>query len=211
MTAVSDQPRTTQLADLVRQHQAGVWRYLRYLGADPPEADDLTQETFLSVARKPFEERCPKQSAAYLRTVAGNQLRMLRRKQKREADCVSLEAAEAIWAEAAGDDGLETYLDALRKCLETLDGRARQAIDLHYREQTSRDQTAQRLDMKPEGIKTLLRRTRQVLRECIERRIRYETGPTNNSIAAELLSAESGSRNDTNGKQAESDSHVPTQ
>lgn len=181
MTAVSDEPRT-QLADLVREHQAGVWRYLRYLGAGPPEADDLTQETFLTIARAPFEERCSKQTAAYLRTVAGNHLRMLRRRQKREGECVSLEAAEAVWAEAAGDDGLETYLDALRECLAGLDGQARQAVDLHYKENVSREQMAERLDMKPEGVKTLLRRTRQVLRECIERRLRSETAQTINEL-----------------------------
>lgn len=175
MTAVSEEPRT-RLADLVREHQAGVWRYLRYLGADPPEVDDLTQETFLAVTRAPFEDRCPRQTAAFLRSVAGNQLRMLRRRQKRECECVSLEAAEAVWAKAAVDDGLETYLDALRECLAGLDGRARQAIDLHYKDNVSREQMAERLDMKPEGVKTLLRRTRQVLRECIERRLRSETG-----------------------------------
>jgi RNA polymerase sigma-70 factor (ECF subfamily) len=146
------------------------------LGADPPEADDLTQETFLAVARAAFEERCSRQTAAYLRTIAGNQLRMLRRRQSREGACVSLEAAEAIWAEAAGDDGLESYLDALRECLAGIDGRARQAIDLQYRDNSSREQIAQRLEIKPEGIKTLLRRTRQVLRDCIERRLRSEIG-----------------------------------
>ena len=36
------------LAELVREHQADVWRYLRYLGADGHDADDLTQETFLA-------------------------------------------------------------------------------------------------------------------------------------------------------------------
>jgi RNA polymerase sigma-70 factor (ECF subfamily) len=175
MTAVSEEPRT-QLADLVRQHQAGVWRYLRFLGAEPSEADDLTQETFLAVAKASFEERCRHQTAAYLRAVAGNQLRMLRRRQSRQCNCVSLEAAEAVWAQAAGDDGLETYFDALRDCLAGIDGRARQAIDLQYRDNLSREQIAERLDITPEGVKTLLRRTRQVLRVCIERRLRRETG-----------------------------------
>lgn len=204
MTAVSEEPRT-QLADLVREHQAGVWRYLRYLGAGSPEADDLTQETFLAVVCAPFEDRCPKQTAAYLRTVAGNQLRMLRRRQKREGDCVSLEAAEAVWAEAAGDDGLETYLNALRECLAGLDGRARQAVDLHYREEVNREQLAQRLDMKPEGVKTLLRRTRQVLRDCIERRLRNDATP----LAGDLRSPPSGSRGDPAIEPTASVSHEP--
>ena len=57
MTAAMMTERQTQLADLVRQHQAGVWRYLRFLGCDRPLADDLTQETFLAVLETPFDIR----------------------------------------------------------------------------------------------------------------------------------------------------------
>ena len=106
MTAVSDPPRVEfDLASLVREHQADVWRYLRYLGAAAEDADDLTQETFLAVARTPFELRSRGETAAYLRTAARNQLLMLRRKQGRQMSTVELAAAEEVWAAAtpAGD------------------------------------------------------------------------------------------------------------
>ena len=35
-----------ELAVVVRVNQAGIYRYLRYLGADRPTAEDLVQETF---------------------------------------------------------------------------------------------------------------------------------------------------------------------
>jgi DNA-directed RNA polymerase specialized sigma24 family protein len=57
---------------LVRMHQASVWRYLRYLGASAELADDLTQETFLQLLRAPFVEQSPASTAAWLRTVARN-------------------------------------------------------------------------------------------------------------------------------------------
>ena len=66
---------------------------------------------------------------------------------------------------------LTDYLDALRECVEQLEGRCRQAIDLHYRDGAGREAIAERLEMKPDGVKTLLRRTRQVLRECVERKL----------------------------------------
>src|SRR4051795_8801330 len=139
MTAIDQQPPRTDkpadLASLVRQHQAGVWRYVRFLGADPTEADDLTQETFLAAARGQFVERDERQTAGYLRVVARNQLLALRRRQNREVGTVELEAADSVWAAAAGSDGsLASYLDGLRECLEQLEGRSRQAIDLHYQE-----------------------------------------------------------------------------
>jgi RNA polymerase sigma-70 factor (ECF subfamily) len=185
MTAIQDQPPQAEasspppgpanLANVIRQHQDGVWRYVRFLGADPSEADDLTQETFLAFARSEFVERCQGQTTGYLRVVARNQLLALRRKQCREVSTVELEAADAVWAAAAGPDGsLNEYLDALRECVEQLEGRARRAVDLHYCEQAAREAIAVELEMKPDGVKTLLRRTRQLLRECIERKIKTE-------------------------------------
>jgi RNA polymerase sigma-70 factor (ECF subfamily) len=164
------------LANLVQKHQAGVWRYVRFLGADASEADDLTQETFLALARAEFVERDERQTAGYLRVVARNQLLALRRKQNREVSTVELEAADSVWAAAAGPDGsLGGYLEALRDCVQQLEGRARQAIELHYHDQAGREAIATRLEMQPDGVKTLLRRTRQVLRECVERKLKTET------------------------------------
>jgi RNA polymerase sigma-70 factor (ECF subfamily) len=180
MTAIQEQPPQTcepvDLAGLVQQHQASVWRYLRYLGADQTDAADLTQETFLAFARAKFAERDNRQTAGYLRTVARNQLLGLRRRQKREISTVEIEAAHTVWATAAGPDGsLTDFLDALRECVEGLEGRPRQAIDLHYREAAGRDKIASRLEMTPHGVKTLLRRTRQLLRECVERKLNSES------------------------------------
>jgi RNA polymerase sigma-70 factor (ECF subfamily) len=190
MTAIQDQPPTRagaepveapppsdplDLAALVRTYQSGVWRYVRFLGADRTEADDLTQETFLAFARSEFRERCDRQTVAYLRLVARNQLLALRRKQNREISTVDLEAADTVWAAAAGPDGsLTDYLDALRECVEQLEGRARLAVNMHYRENYSRESMAAALDLKPDGVKTLLHRTRQLLRECVERKVNAE-------------------------------------
>lgn len=163
------------LAALVDQHQADVWRYLRYLGADRADADDLTQETFLVVSRSKFEQRSDRETSAYLRSIARNQLLMLRRLQRRAIDTVQLEAAEQVWAAHVPDEGMNPILSTLADCLKTIDGRAREAIHLFYREDLSRKAMAAALSMKPEGIKTLLRRTRDALRDCIERKTDRQT------------------------------------
>src|SRR5262245_45680761 len=121
MTAIEEPPQRAgssqapaNLARLVLRHQAGVWRYVRFLGADAAEADDLTQDTFLALARSQFVERDERQTAGYLRVVARNQLLALRRKQNREVSTVELEAADAVWAAAAGPDGsLTNYIEVL--------------------------------------------------------------------------------------------------
>jgi RNA polymerase sigma-70 factor (ECF subfamily) len=173
MTAVSDPPRVEfDLASLVREHQADVWRYLRYLGAAADDADDLMQETFLAVARTPFEVRSRAETAAYLRTAARNQLLMLRRRQGRLICTVELAAAEEVWAETLTAGDSNEFLQALSDCCQALAGRAREAVDRFYRDGESREQLAARFEVTVDGIKTLLRRTRASLKDCIERRLR---------------------------------------
>jgi RNA polymerase sigma-70 factor (ECF subfamily) len=164
--------RQAEMAGLVHAHQAGVWRYLRFLGCDPAEADDLVQETFLAVLGEGFEVRSPGQTAAYLRTVARNRLLMARRKARRGPPEVDLEAAEAVWAQAGGDDGLSDYLVALADCLQkAVSPRVRRALELQYRDRASRAEIAAALDLAVEGVKTLLRRARSALRDCVERKL----------------------------------------
>jgi RNA polymerase sigma-70 factor (ECF subfamily) len=171
MTVASSPPPVKfDLASLVREHQADVWRYLRYLGAAEHDADDLAQETFLAVARSPLELRSRSETAAYLRTAARNQLLMLRRKQGRQVGTVELAAAEEVWAQRVPDGDSNAIVDALKACCETLAGRAREAVQKFYRDGLGREQVAEALGMTADGVKTLLRRTRDTLRECVGRR-----------------------------------------
>ncbi len=171
------------LADIAQTHRLGIWRYLRFLGCDDAGADDLTQETFLAVARggngidgngEPIRDM-----PAYLRGVARKvflkQVSRSRREPSLEKlDDAYLAEADEVWSQFAGNDDGDTWIESLRECVEQLSGRGRQAIDLHYREELSREQIARRLEMTPDGIKTLLRRTREVLRQCVERKVRAE-------------------------------------
>jgi RNA polymerase sigma-70 factor (ECF subfamily) len=176
MTAVGAHERVEfDLASLVREHQADLWRYLRYLGAAAEDADDLTQETFLAVARTPFELRSRGETAGYLRTAARNQLLMLRRRQGRQVSTVELAAAEQVWAAAAPAGEFNVFLEALGECCEGLAGRVRTAVDRFYRDGRSREELADELTMSVDGVKTLLRRTRATLRECVERRLRSDS------------------------------------
>lgn len=152
---------------LVQQHQKEVWRYLRFLGATAELADDLTQETFLQLLRAPYEDRGPAARANWLRTVARNLfVKSFRRPPFVLAE---VEVLETAWQDFAGEDAGAATIASLRECLERLDGRARQAIVLHYEERRSRSVIGERLGIGEDGVKSLLRRTRAILRECIER------------------------------------------
>ncbi len=165
--------RVADPLEIVRAHQTGIWRYLRYLGADASDAEDLTQETFLAVLRAPFEDRGPATTAAYLQTVARNLFLKQRRRRRDAALTVDVEfdRIDSTWNRLCARDGGHRYLEALDACLELLDGRGRDALRMRYRDGCSRSEIAERLGIGVDGTKSLLRRVRQLLRECVERRI----------------------------------------
>lgn len=158
---------------LVRNHQRGVWRYLRYLGAQASEADDLTQETFLEVWRKPFDQYDARATAAYLRQVAKNRFLMLIRARGRRPE-VNIEAADQVFAEVAREDGGDGHIAALAECLKRAQGKAKQVVDLFYLDGHSRAETARLMQMNEEGVKTLLRRVKETLRQCVEGKLGSE-------------------------------------
>jgi RNA polymerase sigma-70 factor (ECF subfamily) len=160
-----------ELTDLVRGHQVGLWRYLRFLGCPDHEIEDVLQETFLGVWRRPFEVRSDAATARYLRRAAQSHFLMKMRKTRREPPTRDLEEAETVWARCARTDDGALYTDALRACLRRLDAKARRALDIRYGSNGDRAEIAAEFGMSPGGVKTLLRRARQRLRACIRARM----------------------------------------
>lgn len=162
---------------LVREHQAGLWRYLRVLGCSVDEAEDITQETFLAVLTRPFQDYNRQATAAYLRQVARHRFLSGRR---RAVSFAELDEAEAAWLKWAAPDDGEELLAALRECLQTLTERARQALNLRFglgqenAQEASRAQMAGALGLSEDGAKNLLQRAKQQLRECIDRKLASE-------------------------------------
>jgi RNA polymerase sigma-70 factor (ECF subfamily) len=162
----------------VRTHQAEIYRYLRYLGADRAWAEDLVQDAFLAAYDKPGPlagEDEPRRAAAWLRGIARKKFLMHCRRARTNpvtANSDVLRAREAAWASEflRDSDGFD-YVEALRACLETLSEKSRGAVDLRYAKKTSRAQMARALAMSEDGVKSLMRRIREALGACVEKRL----------------------------------------
>lgn len=157
------------LETLVRTHHAGLWRYLRLLGCSREEADDLTQETFMVVMRSEFEHQSNPQTATWLRRTGRNLFLHAKRKDRTRRE-VNLEAAEAVMQQNAQDGG-DAYVEALKRCLDAMRGRTRLAVLAVYGERLTPAQVAERMGLKENGLKTLLQRAREKLRDCVSRRM----------------------------------------
>lgn len=168
------------LRRLVRTHQAQLYRYMRYLGADSAGAEDLVQETFLTAFQhtRPPDLEDAAAMGAWLRGVARNLFLRHCRRARRRREWLGEEAlrrAEHVWAGEflRGGDGFD-YVEALRRCLEELSEGQRTALQLRYARSRSRAQMARVLGMTENGVKSLLRRIRALLAACVRRRLAWE-------------------------------------
>jgi RNA polymerase sigma-70 factor (ECF subfamily) len=157
---------------LIQRHQAGVWRYLRALGCDRAEADDLTQETFLAVLQKPFDDFNPAATSAYLRKVAHNLFITVRRRAGRVVPVEDIDQVSSLWSQWADRDNGESVLEMLRECMSELTQRARWALEMRFRDRLPRVEIAAALKITEHGAKNLMQRAKKQLRGCIERKMR---------------------------------------
>lgn len=156
---------------LIQSYQAGVWRYLRALGCEAALADDLTQDTFLAVLQRPFQDVSPAATSAYLRKTALNLLISYQRRSGRMRVIENVEQLDQQWLKWAGDDDGDAVLVHLRDCLSHLTARAREALEMRFRAESSRADIAAALQITEHGAKNLMQRAKQQLRECIERKL----------------------------------------
>jgi RNA polymerase sigma-70 factor (ECF subfamily) len=132
----------------------------------------LTQDTFLAVLQRPFQELSPAATAAYLRKTAHNLFVSHCRRAGRMLVMEDIELLDRNWVRWAGDDNGEELLDVLRDCLRGLGERARKALELRFRDQQSRCEIAAELALTEDGAKNLMQRAKQKLRECIDSKLK---------------------------------------
>ena len=168
---VTQRNKSLDWIEAVRGHQAELWRYARVLGCSSEEAADATQEAFLVAIRKSSLPDDSEAQRVYLRrTLRFFVLGQLRAKGRRPQ--LDPDAVEAAWV-ALPDGGSGARIEALRVCLDELGPRARQALEERQRGRP-RAAIGEELGLGLEATRSLLRRTRELLRRCVEGRLSDE-------------------------------------
>lgn len=150
----------------VRACLPGLLRYLAMLGCESARAEDLAQEALLQLWRKGLTEMDDRATAAWLYKAARYLFLDGVRAEARRRETELAELAQRVIEE---QDSQDPYSERLERCLEKLDERERDAVFRVYRQQEPAQSVAQRLGLTPAGLKTLLHRTKQALRDCAER------------------------------------------
>lgn len=141
--------------------------YLRVLGCDQASADDLTQETFLEVMRRPFDDYDPKATGAYLRRVAKNRFLMAIRKAKAGPKISSLDTIDPVFEK--NDQSQLSYLEALRGCLEKLPDRMRQIMTARFQKGLKSREIGFDMGLKEEHVNTITYRAKDSLKDCVKK------------------------------------------
>lgn len=149
--------------------------FIRALVRDPHLADDVLQETFLTVAAKAdrFEPgtNFPKWACA----IARFKVLEARRREAMRIDFLSedvLEALAAAHRPVVGDD----RIPLLDQCLERLTPRVLRMMKLRYVSGCTSAEVAERVGWKVGAVYVALSRARTALRRCVEDKLAREGG-----------------------------------
>jgi RNA polymerase sigma-70 factor, ECF subfamily len=155
---------------LVERHHGSVRACLAVRMTSAHDAEDLAQETLLLAFRRLPEIDATLPLAPWLRGVAMHLLANHRRKFRAIPIGMNDELQALIDARQVPSDRECERMLALRECLETLDGPARQLVNERYADGASIDELAARSKRKTSAISMQLHRLRGLLAECIEKR-----------------------------------------
>lgn len=160
--------------ELVRRNEGWVRGFLRSRIRDWAAADDVAQDVFVTAFRRVRSFRGESGFEGWLRGIAVNHLRNFARKRRDLCVGGSGELQELIDREAgafAGFGDESGALDALRRCLERIDGPSRQLLDERYGEGRSVRELAERSGRGYSALTMQLHRLRELLADCVQRKL----------------------------------------
>lgn len=154
---------------LFLQHTDLIRGFIRGLLPDATLADDVLQETFLTVTRKAADFQVGTSFPKWVCAIARYKVLEARRAARRGALLLSPEAIESL---AAADEVYEPDLriDELEACLAGLAPSMRRVIELRYQRNHSPSEIAGIIGWKVEAVYVTLSRAKRLLREMMDTR-----------------------------------------
>jgi len=161
---------TLQVQRLFVEHHMRIKGFVCALLPDFTLADDVVQETFLTITRKAHKFELGTDFLKWACSIARFKT-MEARATSKNVRALSDSTLELLAsAPTAMVDDVRT--DLLKQCLVRLSPKAREAIHLRYHEDWTPAQIAQKLEWSLESAYSVLSRTRSFLRDCIEQRMK---------------------------------------
>jgi len=153
------------LAELIKQYERSIRYFIRRLVSDTDLADELFQDTWLTVIRKIHTLENPERFAVWLYRIARNRVyqELRRKKQVLELD-ESMEAPDNPEEEVLSVEDVSK----LHRCLGELKPLQKEALMLRFIERMSYEEIAEVLDCNVGTVRSRIHYAKQVLRTKLE-------------------------------------------
>lgn len=178
MTSASQSPpedAREHVSALFVQFSPELRGFILALLPDMSRADDVFQETFLTVTRKAADFRPGTNFLAWACTIA--RYKVLESGRKRSAiQPLSEEVIDSLCAAMPEPEKEDEEMRLLGECLEELHPHTRKAMELRYEQGHKPAEIAKRLGWTAESVYVVLSRARAVLRECVGRKMSVTEG-----------------------------------
>jgi RNA polymerase sigma-70 factor, ECF subfamily len=177
---MSDAPIEGQalIASLLMRHRTELFAYLLAAVRNAHDAEDLLQDVSLAASSSWAQYRPGTPFLAWAREIARRRVLDYGRRMSRRHALLEPEVLEALDSAAVAVESeapLEPRRDALRLCLGKVGGDARRILELRYAEKTDVPQIAREVGRTVQASYAILKRTKLLLRDCIDRRLSRAT------------------------------------
>ena len=155
-------PHNLEIARVIRDHHASVYRYAYRLTGSQADAEDLTQQTFLTVHQRLDQLREPDKIVAWLFAIVRS-LFLKERRKKSPIDAASLELdVHAVPAAVEAETPIDRQ--ALQQAINELPDEYKLVLMLFYFEDCSYKEIAEKLEIKIGTVMSRLARAKERLR-----------------------------------------------
>lgn len=160
-----------QVQLLFVRNEGAIRAFVRALQPSLADADDVLQETFLTVSRKAADFEPGTNFVAWACGIA--RLKVLESfRQKKRTNVLSEAAIGALADEAPMSDLTGEREEALSRCLEKLAPRSRELMWRRYSGREDSDEMAGGLGMTSTAVRVALSKARAFLRDCVSFELR---------------------------------------
>jgi RNA polymerase sigma-70 factor, ECF subfamily len=166
------------IASLLMRHRTELFAYLLASVRNAHDAEDLLQDVSLAASSSWAQYRPGTPFLAWAREIARRRILDYGRRMSRRHALLEPEVLEALDAAAVSieaEQPLEPRRDALRRCLTKVGGDARRILELRYGDKADVSRISREVGRTVQASYAILKRTKQLLKECIDRRLTEAT------------------------------------
>jgi len=162
---MADDKAALDLAELVAEHHGAVYRYAFRLSGSVPDAEDLTQQVFLTAQQKLAQLRSPERVRNWLFAILRNSFLKCSH-QRRPIPVANIQySLDSIPSRAPSAEEIDR--ERLQQAIHALPPQYRLVLAMFYYENCSYREIAERLDLPMGTVMSRLARAKRALRSML--------------------------------------------